>query len=724
MVFKDAIEKHSYAFYHSKPFRTLTRKHGSEIITVSDGKIILTVLGLPEGDNRSTIELASDLTFDPIEIVMNESEQLLCVYDNKNIWVYTLNEEGSLIDHTIKYKINLFLESDDHILQVIFNNVSKYQSEIVALTTKKIMAYDINQSSLHRVIPFSMATIFDAFDCQVIDPVSICFASAYTEGTKNNPQNDLTLLLLTSDASLYKIYPFFPNELCVSRQWLTDLFDSTTMVFNSIEDEQIQTEFMDSLEITALLYKAEDPQSIRVKSLIPRNLREAKIAGPICIEIFPDELYSYNATKILPFPNDIIAVVFDQAIVLFSRAVSLKMICSKKIETDESIQLLETIFINSEQGSILTANIHPVTFDSLFVLASNGAILQLDFSLWMSSLTKGLETGDLSEFIELCQNERLPTDVINLGKTNIIEEKKSLVSYHVRSRENNLFFAWSTTDVYCMYAKQGKNDVVTVVQVSSTTDTGVDEDDKTQDTKDSSDTRKYRSLLVGTFDVEVLPQLQKSLAKIAELNQLVRKLPTTIIDEKKATVDDLKLTHQLVDLISTGQLILYKTVTLLSNRLKMMVLEYQNQINTYHQVLLKKDRILKNFLKLKATYSKICDKQDQLLVRLANAVKNTEILESKSNSKSLSISYQENAYFKELARMKDFVLRQESELQSLTDLLNDVKNAETSIINSRRLEVINSSGSKRTIESLKRQLEEQGVFISHLSDKLRALTIS
>lgn len=722
MAFKDLIKNHSKAFYHLKPYKTVTRKNGSEIITVCDGKILITMLG---SSPESTIELASELPFEPIEVVMNESEQLLCVYDNKNVWVYTLNEEGSFIDHTIKYKIDCLLDNDDNILQVIFNNISKYQSEIVVLTTKKIVAYDINQSFMHRVIPFCMAKIFDALDSQVIDPVSICFASAYTNplygNTNNNPQNDLTLFLLTSDASLYKIYPFFPNELCVSRQWLTDLFDSTTMVFNSIDDEQAQTEYMASLEITALLCKAEDPESIQVSNLIPKALRKAKLSGPICIEVFPDELYSYNAIKLLSLPNDIIAIVFDEAVALFSRSVCFKMIYSKKIETDESLQLLDTVFINPEQGSILTATLHPVTSDSIFLSASNGTILQLDFSSWTSSLTKGLETGDLSEFVDLCENEGLPTSVVNLGKTIVKDEQKSLISYPVRSHENNIFFAWSATDVYSMFPKQGSEDVVSVVQVSSNINRNVQTEDVNEKKIDIADENKYHSLLVGTFDVEVLPQLQKSVAKIAELNQAVRKLPTTIIDEKKASIDDLKMTHQLVDLVSAGQLILFKTVTLLSNRLKMMVLEYQNQINSYHQVILKKDKIIKNFLKLKAAYAKITDKQDQLLVRLASAVKNTEILESKTNSKSVSISYQEHSYFRELARMKDFVLRQEAELQRLKNLLDDVKNAEVSIIKSKRAEALNSFGSKKTITSLKRQLEEQEVFISHLSDKLKVL---
>lgn len=730
MNFKETIVEHSGAFDFKKPFRTVTRKNGSEIITVVDNKINATILNISSKSTKSTIELIPDLSFHPIEIVLNDNEQLLCVYDHSNVWVVSLNSEGSLIEHTVKYTIELDLKENEHVLQVIFNNISKYQSEIVVLTTKEIVSYNINVSTKRPVIIYNFEKEngfnFD-HDSAVIDPVSICFASAYTnykfKKTENNPQNDITLFLLTSDASLYKIYPFFPNELSVSIEWLTDLFDSASLAFKSVENEREKTEHLTSLKIAALLCKVDDSHSIVIDKVLPRQFQKGKIAGPISMESYPEDLYTYNALKIIPLLNDILVVVYDQAIAVFHRAACLKMSCaSEKFETGESLQILDTVFIDPNQGSILTATPHPTTADSLFVTASNGTILQIDFSQWMNCLSDGIESGDLTRFSQFCQSEKLPTVVIKLGKTNIMVEQPSDISYPLRSHENNIFFAWNSNDIYSMHMKQGSEGVTTVVLINAS----IENESETVSQQDIAFTEKeqYESLLVGTFATETLPQVKKSLAKIAELNQVVHSFPTTVLNEKDVSTTTLQTVHKLTESVSAGQLILFKTFSLLSNRLRMMALEYQNQINTYHQVMLKKEQVLSRFLRLKSAYSKITDKQNQLLAKMAKVMNDTEMLQSKSNMKGISISYQEYAYFKDLARMKDFVLKKETEFEILKSLLDDVKNAETGIIQNNRKDLLSTFSSRTTLESLKRQLEEQGVFIQHLVEKLATLSKS
>ncbi|GAV29374.1 hypothetical protein PMKS-002856 [Pichia membranifaciens] len=744
LYFKTSIINHSKDFTSSEFYRTITRKNGSEIITVSNGEITLTQLNT---DNSPQIKIAEGLPFEPIEVLMNECEQLLCVYDQTNCWLFSLNKEGTSITFTVTYKVKLDLAEDEKVLQVVFNNVSKYQSEIVVLTTTEIRAYNTNMSLKSPVIRYNFKKEYEKsissntydFNDPIIDPVSICFASCppnsafdfeeaeYFSG--NTPQNDLTLFLLTADASVYQIFPFFPYELSNTKDWIEALFDLISLLFNSTSDNIEQFEMMASVKVSALLSKAPNPGSIEIGNVLPSVYRKGKITGPLSMESFPEDLYAFEAIKLLSLPNDLLIIVFNHAVVVFNRNSKAKMIFEDQtIETADSILLLDSIIFNKNDGDVSTAMVHPVTHDSIFIIISNGSLIQVDFSKWIEPLTTGLKTGDLSEFDRLCQSGDLPTEVITLGKMHLPKEKPVIGELTLRTHENNIWFSWNTRDVYAMVIKANTSDVLSMFLVSTSktlTEETESFGDKENEKINSNEKEKkgYKSLLGGDYEKEIKPRIKASLAKITEIKGVMQKFPSTILNEQNTTAAELKTVHELSELVTSGQLILFRILSMISDRLRLMTNEYHNQINTYHQILLQKEAAIGNFFRLKGAYLDAVDRQKKLNARMVNVMSNVEKLESTNNMKSVSISYQENAYFKELARIRDFTVKKESELGEVENLLMNIKNADRSVLTENKDVLLKDFESKRSLEKLKQQLETQDKFVEYLVGLLRKLNM-
>lgn len=745
--FKDNIINHTKEFTSSGFYRTITRKGGSEIITVSDGKITLTRL-YNTGKDPAITTIDSNVSFEPIEILLNECEQLLCIYDRSNCSLYSLNKEGSKFILPISYKLKLDLLENENILQVIFNNVSKFQSEIVILTNNEIKCYNINLSLNTPVQRYNFEKEYElnksrnTYDLSgtIVDPVSICFAScpintAYEfetigQSSNNSPQNDLTLYLLTSDASIYKIYPFFPYELSVSSEWISNLFDTTTLVFKSLKNNKEQLQMMPSIKVCSYLLNSQDSKNIVINQILPSVYRKGKITGPLSMESFPEELYAFEALKILSLPNDILVIIFNHTVIVFNRILTSTMIFeNQNTEPDDSLLLLDSLIFNENSNEICTAMIHPVTRDSIFVTGSNGSLIQIDFSQWFDSLTIGLNSGNLTEFNKLCQNEKLPTEVILLGKMKLNKESKSNDDITLRSHENNIWFAWNTRDVYAMVIKEGSFDVLSMFLVSTakkdddTKELEELENKNEKEEEDKLEKNKYHSYLKGSFKNDILPQINISLGKIAEINNMMKQFPVIILNEETATISDLKNINKLSELATSGQLILFKVLSTLSQRLRMMTIEYHNQINSYHKVMLEKQDILNKFFELKTKYANAIDKQDKLNRRMVLLISDVEKIENNNIRTNISISYQENAYFKELARIRDFVQKKERELSDINVLIENVKNAEMSVLRKNKEALLNDFHNKRSLDGFKSQLESQSTIINYLIEHLNELSL-
>lgn len=733
--FRDAIVAKAPQFTPAGGYRTITRANGAEIITVSDRTIKVTKLGVPATDPNSTVELATKLTFDPKEILMNQCEQLLCVYDEENCWMITLNKEGSTILFTTHYALDLKLAKDEKLIQVIFNNVSKYQSEVVALTTKEIRSYDTFAPTmpLQRYDfkqEYENNTSKNAFDFEssIVDPVSICFASHsinasfLDEVTPNSPQNDLTLFLLTSDSSVYKIFPFFPQRLSVNMEWVSDLFDSTSLSFRSLNMEAEQATLLPAVKVSAMLEKAVSPESILIRKELPTTYQRGKLTGPLTIESFPEELYAFDAIKLLAMPNDLLIIVFNHAIVAFHRSSQFQMIFEhQNVEPNDTFLLMDTSIFSPGSGSICTAMIHPVTADSIIVTASNGTVLQVDFSQWMENLTMGLQTGDLTVFTEQCQSEQLPTVVVKLGTLALPEENSVIADVTLRSYENLIWSVWNTREVYTMFKKAGNPEKLEVSLISASANDEEENGEVEDGNVNEAASEKYQSLLTSDYQKHFLPQIEQSLAKINEVVKRMNETPTRLLDENNTTSADLKAVYDMTELATTGQLILFKVLAEISKRLKMTTMEFHQQLAAYNSAIMKKETIFKNFLKLKGAFLDASERQRKLVVRMTKMMHDTEILEAKENKTAVCISYQENAYFKELARMKDYVLRKESESEELNKLLSDVEAAETETLLKNKDIVLGNFDNRENLKSLKTHLETQSTFIDYLIERLSRL---
>lgn len=741
-VFKNSIITHTKDFTSYDVYKTITRKNGSEIITVTDGKIVLTRLHAADNETTKAI-ISKDLSFQPIEILMNECEQLLCVYDQSNCVLFSLNAEGSKFSFPIQYKVSLNLTKNEKVLQVIFNNVSKFQSEIVVLTTKEIRCYNINISLHNPVLRYDFEKEYEIntspntydLNANIVDPVSICFAtcpanSAYEFETvgkfsNNSPQNDLTLLLLTSDASIYKIYPFFPYELSVSKEWMSDLFDSTSLIFKSV-DKKRQMEMLPTIKATSFLQNLPNSNSIVISDAVPSVYRKGKITGPLSMESFPEELYAFEAIKILSLPNDILVIIFNHTVIVFNRSSTSTMIFENQTtDSADALLLLDSIIFSEHAGDVCTATLHPVTRDCIFIIGSNGSLFQIDFSQWMDVLSVGLNSGDLGEFNELCQEEKLPTEVILLGKVKLNTETKPSSEFALRMYENNIWFAWNTRDVYAMAIKQGTTDVLSLYLVSTTKKEELEELKPEVEPEKVSSIKKngYKSLLPGSFKQDELPQIKVYLSKISEINNAMRQFPNILLNENSANASDLEIVNNLSELVSSGQLILFRVLSTISQRLRQMTVEYHNQINTYHQITLQKQDVINRFFRLKTAYADAADRQELLIRKMQGIMKNVEELETKNNYSNISFSYQENAYFKELSRIRDFTQKKQNELTEINTLLDNVKKAEIEVLLKNKETVLKNFDNKRTLDDFKEQLEGQSSYIEFLVNRLNDLSL-
>ncbi|ODV83427.1 hypothetical protein CANARDRAFT_203277 [[Candida] arabinofermentans NRRL YB-2248] len=716
---------------------TTTRNNGLELITVANRQVKIT--NLSTGFSHI---LQFSLSFDPIALAMNKSEQLLCLYNESNCCLVSLNIVGSRIHFTTFYSISLALDESEKVIQVLFNNISKFQAEIVVLTTHAIKCYDINSSidTPCQVYKFQSEQKIDLssdFNC-VVDPVSISFGSC-TSDDSLNPKGDITLFVLTSDTSLYKIYPFLPNELSCSDAWKTSLFDYTTLKLSGVSLNDAQTvddKFfgqIQMLKFASAISKSNGNTSIA--EILPSNLRKGKIMGPFNISLFPDELYAQDALKLVPLQNDLLCILLNQAlVVLFDDQEDLMLFDDDEFDLPETeVTVVECILLQDDIR-LTDAIVQPGSASTLLLTTSTPELLRIDFRPWCSILSSCLEKNDLTEFTSLLQDP-LPTRLTNFGSFSLPSvpsaSKPSQIglgavydseNYQVplSSNQYKIWLAWDDFKTFAVVLNEGNLDVHDIT-VEPTVEEDIEHESFSISNKvDADEFEPYTPLLVGTYSAEVMQEMDSTKTLIAKMQTQLLKLGSNGVIEEG--VEDLNKLSSASEYLTTCLISTFKNLASLNKRLLMDKAELMNQINTLNQISIKKKSALEKSELTHERINNIKAKQIELSDKLSSVFSAVrEVSDNQSKPVDVELSKEEVGLSNELKKLQSLTLDKETQIENVSTLLQNLKKADIKEVAANAAAIQQSD--KSTLETLEKKLSVRGQILDQLRDEIDSLKI-
>lgn len=733
VALESLIRSNSGNFAPRESFLSLTRNNGQEIITVVGRTITITnLLGAQDG---TCIKLDKEVPFEPLAMVMNKCEECLCLYNNREIAITFLKPIGSKITTNTFTKIPMA----EDVIQVIFNNVSKFQTEIVILTKKSIQTVDINHSSLSPVLTYPLvsgskfnSSFYSAEAAtNIVDPVSICFQPS------GDSKADLTLMLLTADSSLYTIYPFFPNELSVSPEWMTQFATYNSLLVQSTENPESYSKYTTGAKIASLLMQ--NQESCIISKILPERYLKGKISGPLAITPFPDELYGFDARKLVPLKDDIVCMILDGCIVALNYHSSDQMVFQgQSFESEDKFLLIDAQIVDSNKfGKLVDAVSHPVSKDSLFVTTSGAAghkVLEADYSAWLSLLTADKE----EEFIAAVK-KGIPTTLLHLedisipcNKTEVgnsskvallgqLSEKQAEPTFTLAERScNKLTFVWNSRSVYLvtLNTKAGIN-----VSIISALD-NANEDDKSNEPLEGDEDVRASTTYKSKLSADVLvPEIKSAKSTLSELVSSLNAVKPRILNIDKANVEDLQAVLEVADLTTKGQLVLFKTLSILSERLRQMSLEYHQQIHTIHTLRMKKKEALETCKENKQRFESLLEKQKDLKDKYGKLNGSVNNLYNNIRCEYLSISKEERVYFSELQKIDLLVKEKTKQEDEIRQLLRKVDNAELSSIAKISANITEDPQSVLKLGLYKKNLQDKGQFINYLTSFVENITV-
>ncbi|OWB72308.1 hypothetical protein B5S31_g2015 [[Candida] boidinii] len=885
-LFNNIAEKSDY-LVTSNDYVTITRSNGSESITISDREISVIDIG-EELNGKTIIKLDLKLTFDPKSLVFNKTEDLLVIYDDLNINILGLNFTNNKIEkNSVKlFNLNSNLLKDEKIIQVIWNNISKSCSELLILTKYSIKVFDVLESFVAPIklfhlngldppaeettpisseagneaeleeepiddIPLNETTVLDFNEVEALiqDPVSICFGSSLDD--KCNPKGDLTLFLLTSDSSIYKIFPFLPSTLSVTHKWTNTLFDYTsikvmnaskkikeskksslspspspspnkdgnenpltddntntqdlTTVINSnkdLENYDLNPELTPMLKLSLIISNAaketirkiEDKSSrlkyldssnlinINIDELLSNDLKSDMLFGPFNITPFPDFLYDNDALKILPLPNDLVCVVYNKAVAVLMDDQNELMDLNIEYATNSGyfnsvLSMIDCIALdtttNSNFASAILLPSSPTSSSSnkstaILLTTTDKKLITLDFTQWVSVLTKCIKVNQLSEFMKLLENP-LESTLTVVGDFYIPQGPSSEYALQrttttgnegptLCSNENKVWLFWDDVKMFAFVQEKEGAGVLSDItpygylvrplnssylssSVSSTftskersteilklAETFIKDEKKKQLLKDTiGDDKpvKYRSFLVSPYS-QIEKIFKDSDRHIHHANRKIGEMASNmntslnIGDALNAgTLSDI---NQISNVTTIDVLLLNKMLTTLINRMHFQILEYRQQIGLLGTIMRESHECNENINISSERFSKAFERNELTKNRILElTLKVQKILDSSSLNKNIPLSDSQRKYIQELNKLRKITIEKKAKLDVLNKQLENIKKLSGVAKSDKSDDETKSSSellkiekNKLTLEKMKTELKSRGDVIENL----------
>ncbi|KAG7855133.1 hypothetical protein KL919_004900 [Ogataea angusta] len=693
-VLAEQIGRLSAQFSASATALNITRNTGQEIVSIEERKIKIT--NLESGSHY----LDNVLEFSPTGLCLSPNDDLLCLYDSTHCDVVSLNEPGSKIKHTIGYSLHINLQNKENIVQIIFNRISQFGTELVVLTTDAIYNFDLNSSLSKPTHTYWLRTsspLANSDSVDVIDPVSIAFGS---NTDTVNPRGDLTLLILSSDSSIYKIYPYLPANIAVSSSWLGALFDYASLKYNASGAEDLSTVSM--LKFASLLSQS-NGHVCTISKVLPSNLSRGKLVGPLSIQPFPDELYEQDALKLIPMENDMFCVLYNRALAVLFDDQDQPMAFDGQRAPDSAgvVRMVDCALFGSR--TITSAMLLPNKPTSLLLTSSESDLLHVDFADWWDVLAHSIDSNDVSALRDLLNNQ-LPTKVTSLGKVRLpntasIGEPRSL-QYTVphATAEHKIAYVWSYTHSYA-FANSSVLEVCAPAQPSVALDTELAPQDVYE---------KYQPLDLNrqlTATKTTLAKVQKQLYAMSSNQPL------------SANTRDLKSLYKARELITTGLIAVFNDVAVTNRKLQQMRSQFLVQIATLNEAELNRQDRLERYGSSKRKLEALASKQAELQKRVSEFAASMEKLEMQaSNHANATLSRKEQAYKKQLERLQKLIAEKQSDFRAVQEYVETLKDIEV-------VSVAQPSGYSCEVARMKAKLELRTGLIESLTQELKSTSI-
>ncbi|KAG7765667.1 hypothetical protein KL931_004318 [Ogataea haglerorum] len=693
-VLAEQIGRLSAQFHVSATALNITRSTGQEIISIEERKIKIT--NLASGSHY----LDNVLEFSPTRLCLSPNDDLLCLYDTTHCTVVSLDEPGSKIGHAIAYSININLQHKENIVQIIFNRLSQFGAELVVLTTDAIYNFDLGSSLTKPTHTYWLRTgapLARAHSVDVIDPVSLAFGS---NTDTVNPRGDLTLLILSSDSSVYKIYPYLPANIAVSSEWLGALFDYASFKYNASGADDLSTVSM--LKFASLLSQSNGHVRTISKAL-PSNLSRGKLVGPLSIQPFPDELYEQDALKLIPMENDMFCVVYNKALAVLFDDQDQPMAFDGQRAPDAAgiVRMVDCALFGSK--TIIGGMLLPNKPTSVLLTSSESDLLHVDFADWWNVLADSIASNDLSAVRDLLKTE-LPTRVTSLGKVRLPEtastSEPDSFQYTIAhaTAEHRIAYIWSYSHSYA-FANSAVFEVCAPAQPSAALDTELVPQDVYE---------KYEALDLN----RQLTATKVTLAKIQkQLYAMNSNQPLT------ADTKDLMSLYKARELITTGLIAVFNDVALSNRKLQQMRSQFLVQIATLNEAKLNRQDRLKRYNSSKRKLEALAGKQAELQKRICELAATKEKLEMETlNHANAALSSKEQAYVKQLERLQKLIAEKQNDFRAVQEYVESLKD----------MEVVNvslPSGYSREVARMKAKLDVRTGLVESLTQELKNTSI-
>ncbi|KAG7906356.1 hypothetical protein KL906_004448 [Ogataea polymorpha] len=693
-VLAEQIGRLSAQFHASVSALYVTRSTGQEIVSIEERKIKIT--NLESGAHY----LDNVLEFSPTGLCLSPNDDFLCLYDSTHCSVVSLNEPGSKVGHAIGYSVRINLQHKETIVQIIFNRISQFGAELVILTTDAIYNVDLNSSLTKPTHTYWLRTgspLASTDSVDVIDPVSLAFGS---NTDTMNPRGDLTLLILSSDSSIYKIYPYLPANIAVSSSWLGALFDYASLKYNASGAQDLSTVSM--LKFASLLSQS-NGHVRAINKVLPSSLSRGKLVGPLNIQPFPDELYEQDALKLISMENDMFCVLYNKALTVLFDDQDQPMVFDGHRAADSVgvVRMVDCLLFGSK--TITSGMILPNRPTSLLLTSSEADLLHVDFANWWDILADSIASNDLSGLSNLLKKQ-LPTKVSGLGKVKLpttasISDPASF-QYTVphTTAEHMIAYAWNYTHSYA-FLGSSVFEVCAPTQPSAPVDTELAPQDVYE---------KYETL-------DLNPQLTATKTTLAKVQ---KELYAMNSNQPLATdTRSLKSLYKVREVITTGLIALFNDVALLNRKLQQMRSQFLVQIATLNEAELNRQDRHKRYESSKRKLEALAGKQAELQKRVSQFAATMEKLEMlTSNHANETLSRKEQAYKRQLERLQKLIAEKQNDFQAVQEYVESLKDMEV-------VSASQPSGYSREVARMKAKLELRTSLIESLTQELKSTSI-
>ncbi|GME71184.1 unnamed protein product [[Candida] boidinii] len=545
-------------------------------------------------------------------------------------------------------------------------------------------------------------------------------------------------------------------------------------IISKTEDRLSKAKYMESSELII----------INIDELLPNDLKSDMLFGPFNITPFPDFLYDNDALKILPLPNDLICIVYNKAVAVLmddqNELMDLNIEYATKSGYFNSIlSMVDCITIDSTTGSnFASALLLPsspsspsassIKSTAILLTTTDNKLITLDFTPWVSILTKGIKSNDLTQFMKLLENP-LESTLTVIGK--FYKPQGPSLGYALQrtntdgnegptlcSNENKVWLFWDDVKMFAFVQEREGGGVLSDItpygylvrplnssSVSSTftssersteilklAATFIKDEKKKQLLKDSiSDDKpaKYRSFLVSPYS-QIEKIFKDSDRHIHHANrkigEMASNMNTSLNIGDALNAGTLSDVNQISNVTTIEVLLLNKMLTTLINRMHFQILEYRQQIGLLGTVMRESHDCNENINKSSERFTKALERNELTKNRILElTLKVQKILDSSSIDKNIPLSDSEKKYIQELNKLRKITIEKKGKLDVLNKQIENIKKL-SEVAKSNKLtdkvgdeaksnsELLNIEKNKLLLGKMKAELKTRGDVIENL----------